>query len=204
MVGGTHRAPIHPSSSQQRARPPETNDAPPSIRFHICEKIIGFNALKLGSSHHKIARWRAQDDVVLDPYFPGSGSSRTLPSREYRHSARLGILTTPLPGPGPLSSRARRRDRVWPPPDRRDLQRISLPRIDPATRCSPTWPLEYVRVAAAVCYLQRDVFIKRSGLDRIPAIVARRQLYKGSSRCITIAGLSGFFTLSQSRDGPDR
>ncbi len=29
-----------------------------------------------------------------------------------------------------------------PPPNRRDLQRRSFPRIDPATRHSPTWPLE--------------------------------------------------------------
>jgi hypothetical protein len=36
-----------------------------------------------------------------------------------------------------LSSRARWRDRVWPPPHRRDLQRRSLPRIDPTARCAP-------------------------------------------------------------------
>jgi hypothetical protein len=28
--------------------------------------------------------------------------------------------------------------------------------------------------------------------------------YHRPSRCLTIAGLSGFFTLIQSRDGPDR
>jgi hypothetical protein len=73
-----------------------------------------------------------------------------------------------------LPARARRRDGVRPPLHRRDLQRRSLPRIDPADRGAPARPLEYVRVAAAVRYLKRDVFIKRSGLDRIPAIVARR------------------------------
>jgi hypothetical protein len=71
-----------------------------------------------------------------------------------------------------VSSRARRWDKVWPPAHRRDLQRRSLPRIDPAGRCAPTWPLERIRRATAVCYLQRDVFIERSGLDWIPAIVA--------------------------------
>jgi hypothetical protein len=73
-----------------------------------------------------------------------------------------------------ISSRARRRDRVWPPLHRRDVQRRSLPRIDPATRCAPTWPLERIRCATAVCYLQRDIFIKRSGLDCIPTIVHSR------------------------------
>jgi hypothetical protein len=73
------------------------------------------------------------------------------------------------------SSRARWRDRVWPPPHWRDLQRRPLPRIDPATRCSSTWPLERIRRAAPICYLQRDVFIKRSGLDCIPAIVHPRR-----------------------------
>jgi hypothetical protein len=79
-------------------------------------------------------------------------------------------------GNGGMSSRARRRDRVCPPLHRRDLQRSPLPRIDPASRRSPTRPLEYVRVAAAVRYLQRDVFIKRSALDWFPAIVARPAL----------------------------
>jgi hypothetical protein len=96
-----------------------------------------------------------------------------------------------------------RRNRVWPPLHRRDLQRRSLPRIDPADRCVPTWPLERIRRATAICHLQRDVFIKRSGLDLIPAIVARWPHYQRSSRCRTIAGLSGFFTLIQSFDGPD-
>jgi hypothetical protein len=84
-----------------------------------------------------------------------------------------------------MSSRSGRRDRVWPPPHRRDLQRRSLPRTDPAPRCAPTWPLQRIRPAAAVGYLQRDVFIKRSGLDRIPAKVARRPHYAvpRSKRC---------------------
>jgi hypothetical protein len=70
-----------------------------------------------------------------------------------------------------LSSRSRRPGIVWPPPHRRDLQRRSFPRTDPATHCSPTWPLQCIRPTAAVCYLQRDVFIKRSALDWIPAVV---------------------------------
>jgi hypothetical protein len=37
--------------------------------------------------------------------------------------------------------------------------------------------------------LQRDVFIDRSGLDWIPAIVARGPHHQRSSRCRTIAGL---------------
>ena len=104
---------------------------------------------------------------------------------------------------GGMSSRARRRDRVWPPPHRRDLKGCSLPRVDPATRCSPTWPLKRIWRATAVSYLQRDVFVERSALNRIPAMLARRPHYQFSSRCSTIAGLSGFFTLIQSRDGPD-
>jgi hypothetical protein len=89
---------------------------------------------------------------------------------------------------GGMSSRARRRNSVWPPLHRRDLQRRSLPRIDPATCCAPTRPLERIRGAAAVCYLQRDVFIKRSGLDWIPAIVARRShcTFPSSKRWPTI------------------
>jgi hypothetical protein len=71
--------------------------------------------------------------------------------------------------------RARRPVVVWPPPHRRDLQRISLPGIDPASRCSPTRPLERVRAATAIGYLQRDVFIKRRGLDWIPAVVYARR-----------------------------
>jgi hypothetical protein len=51
--------------------------------------------------------------------------------------------------------------------------------------------------------LQRDVLLERSALNRIPAMFARRPHYQFSSRCSTIAGLSGFFTLIQSRDGPD-
>jgi hypothetical protein len=69
-----------------------------------------------------------------------------------------------------------RRNRVWPPLHRRDLQRRSLPRIDPADRCVPTWPLERIRRATAICHLQRDVF-KRSGLDLIPTNVSRRSHY---------------------------
>ena len=88
-----------------------------------------------------------------------------------------------------LSSRARRRDRERPSPHRRDLQRVSLPRIDPASRCSPTWPLKDVRVATAVCYLQRDVFIERRGLDWIPPIIARWPHYQRSCRCRTIPAL---------------
>ena len=82
-----------------------------------------------------------------------------------------------------FSSRAgQRRDRERPPFHRRDLQRRSLPRIDPPARGMPTWPLERVRCAAAVRYLQRDVFIKRSAVDRIPTLVARRPHYQRSSQ----------------------
>jgi hypothetical protein len=57
----------------------------------------------------------------------------------------------------------------------------------------------------AVCYLQCDVSIKRRAVDRIPAVTyVRRPHYQRSSRRRAIAGLSGFFTLSQSRDRPDR
>jgi hypothetical protein len=72
-----------------------------------------------------------------------------------------------------MSSRARLAE-IWPPAHRRDLQRRSLPRIDPAARHSPTWPLERIRRAATVGHLQRNVFIDRSALDRIPTVVARR------------------------------
>ena len=57
--------------------------------------------------------------------------------------------------------------------------------------------------AATVSYPQRDVFIKRGGLDWIPAIVdLRRPHYQLSSRCRLIAGLFRFFNLIQSREGP--
>jgi hypothetical protein len=58
-------------------------------------------------------------------------------------------------------------------------------------------------MATGVCtgchgrYLQRDVLIERSGLDRIPAVVARRSHYQLPSLCRAIAGLSGFLTLSR-------
>jgi hypothetical protein len=108
-------------------------------------------------------------------------------------------------GSGAISSRVRRRDRVvWPPPHWRDLKRRSLPRIDPAGRCSPTWPLERIRRAPAVGYLQRDVFIEWSALDWIPSMIARWAHYQFPSRCRTIAGLSAFLILSQSDDRPDR
>jgi hypothetical protein len=101
--------------------------------------------------------------------------------------------------------RSRRPVVVWLPAHRRDLQWRSLPRIDPAPRRAPTRPAKRIRAAATVCYPQRDVFIEGRALDWIPAIVhLRRRHYKGSSRCPTIAGLSGFFTLIQSRDRPDR
>jgi hypothetical protein len=86
------------------------------------------------------------------------------------------LVSTPWCGEA-ASSRARRRDRVWPPPHRRHLERRSLPRIDPAGRCSPTWPLERIRCAATVCYLQRDIFIERNALDWIPAVVCARRLH---------------------------
>jgi hypothetical protein len=38
----------------------------------------------------------------------------------------------------------------------------------------------------------------------IPAQHRLRHLHHSTSRALIIAGLSGFFTLSQSRDGPDR
>jgi hypothetical protein len=72
-------------------------------------------------------------------------------------------------GIGVTSSRARLAV-VWPPAYRRDLQRRSLPRIDPASRRAPTRPLDCIRRAPAVCYLHRDVFVKRCTLDWIPVI----------------------------------
>jgi hypothetical protein len=111
---------------------------------------------------------------------------------------------------GRMSSWARWRDGIWPPLHRRDFERCSLPRIDPPSRCSPTWPLERVRPATAVCYLQRDVFIKRCGLDWKPSVVYQRRPHCAFPRFTNrlhapgIAGLSGFFTLIQSREGPER
>jgi hypothetical protein len=85
-----------------------------------------------------------------------------------RHSRRAsGRLAREL-GCGGMSfgaRRARRPVEVGLPPHWRDLQWRSLPRIDPAARCSPTWPVERIRPAATVCYLQRDVFIERIRLN---------------------------------------
>jgi hypothetical protein len=91
------------------------------------------------------------------------------PSRGRRALCRRGSMQDGM------SSWARRRNGIWPPPHRRDLQRRSLPRIDPASRRSPTWPLERIRPATAVCYLQRDVFIQRCGLDWKPSVVYQRR-----------------------------
>jgi hypothetical protein len=137
----------------------------------------------------------------------GAHAVRTSQSR----SNQFGLTSAPItrsrfrdPGEsGRMSSRARRWDGVGPPPYWRDLERRSRFRIDPASRCSPTWPLERIRRTAAVCYLQRDVFIERSALDWIPAMVARREHYQFPSRCRTIAGLSGFLIFSQCPDRPD-
>jgi hypothetical protein len=62
--------------------------------------------------------------------------------------------------------------------------------IYPATRCKPTWPVERIRPAATVCYLQRDVFIKRSALDWIPAIVHLRWPHCAFSRFRAMAAIS--------------
>jgi hypothetical protein len=40
-----------------------------------------------------------------------------------------------------------------------------------ACGCSPTWPLERIRRAAAIGYLQRHVFIKRRAFDWIPTMI---------------------------------
>jgi hypothetical protein len=78
-------------------------------------------------------------------------------------------------GPSFGARRARRPVVVWPPAHRRDLQRVSLPRIDPASRREPTRPAKRIRPAATVCYPQRDVFIEWRALDWIPAIVHLRR-----------------------------
>jgi hypothetical protein len=120
---------------------------------------------------------------------------------------------------------------VWPPPHRCDRQRRSLARTDPARRGKPAWVPESVRLATTVGDLQGDVFIEGSALDRLPTITFRRRPphcafpiqsdgasicrvglqskagaddYQRPSRCLAIAGLFGFFTLIQSRDGPDQ
>jgi hypothetical protein len=99
-----------------------------------------------------------------------------VPQVQLRVQSCVGVVSAPgHGGSGGLSSRARRRDRIWPPLHRRDLQRRSLPGIDPGSRCSPTRPLQRVRPATAVCYLQRDVFIKRRALDWLPAVVHQRR-----------------------------
>jgi hypothetical protein len=121
------------------------------------------NGLRLSHCKQRVEGTSA-DLTVLYQGISDHQSDRSLRAI-YRHA-----FTIALPAPG-LSSRARRRDRVWPPPYRRDLERVSLPRVDPARRCSPTRPLQYIRPTAAVCYLQRDVFIERGALDWIPAIV---------------------------------
>jgi hypothetical protein len=83
------------------------------------------------------------------------------PTNTGSRGSLVGTLTKWVQLGGP--SRARLAV-VW-PPARRDLQRVSLPRIDPASRREPTRPSDCIRRATAVCYLHRDVFIKRSALD---------------------------------------
>jgi hypothetical protein len=68
-----------------------------------------------------------------------------------------------------------RRAVVWPPPHRRDRQRRSLARTDPARRGKPAWVPESVRLATTVGDLQGDVFIEGSALDRLPTITFRRK-----------------------------
>jgi hypothetical protein len=105
------------------------------------------------------------------------------------------------PPSGPSS---RRPAVVWPPSHRRDRQRRSFPRTDPACRGQPAWVPESVRLAMPVGNLHGDVFVAGSALDRLPTITfcRSRPHYQRSSRCRAMAGLFGFLTLRQSRDGP--
>jgi hypothetical protein len=76
-----------------------------------------------------------------------------------------------------------RRARAWssrsgvvrPPLHRRDSKRRSLVRADPAGRGKSTWVRERVRAAPTVGCLHADVFIERSALDRIPAVINQRR-----------------------------
>jgi hypothetical protein len=64
---------------------------------------------------------------------------------------------------------------VWPPPHRRDRQRRSLSRTNPADRGKPAWGPESVRLATTVGDLQGDVFIEGSALDRLPTVTFSRR-----------------------------
>jgi hypothetical protein len=111
--------------------------------------------------------------------FPAHGGRRAPAQwRPARHSRQQSYRRARVRGNGGMSSGTRRPAVIWPPPHRRDRQWISLPRIDPARRCSPAWPLQGVRPAATV---RHDVLIKRSGFDWIPTKVSRRSHYASYS-----------------------
>jgi hypothetical protein len=116
--------------------------------------------------------------------------------RPGRHSRRASGRRASVAGSGGPSfgaRRARRRLVVWPPPHRRDLQRRSLPRIDPASRREPTRPSDCIGRAAAVCHLHRDVFVKRSAFDRIPVIRHPRRPHCALSQfSVSVDSVMGF------------
>jgi hypothetical protein len=83
----------------------------------------------------------------------------TARSRRERHSRRASCRPARVRGSGVVSS-GRRRAVVWPPSHRRDRQRGSLARTDPARRGKPAWAPEGIRLATPVGDLQADVFIE--------------------------------------------
>jgi hypothetical protein len=125
--------------------------------------------------------------------------------RRGRRSRRVSCRRAREAGSGGTSLTLSRRAVVRPPSHWSDCKRGSLRRIVPAGCCPPTGPAQRIRPAPTVCDLQRDVFVKGRTLDRIPAVIyVRLPHYQRSSRCRAMAGQSGFLTLIQSRDGPDR
>jgi hypothetical protein len=125
-------------------------------------------AIRRASSFVSILAWKAT--VVLSTSRDTREPARWPPGR-YRRPASCRLAT--VRGSGGMSSGGRRAV-VWPPSHRRDRQRRSLARTDPAGRGKPAWVPESVRLATAVGDLQGDVFIEGSALDRLPPVTFRR------------------------------
>jgi hypothetical protein len=82
---------------------------------------------------------------------------------------------------------------VWLPLHRCDRQRRSLVRTHPTGRGTPARGREPVGSALAVGHLDRNVFIERSALDRIPAVIFLRRPHCDCpvSRSAIVAGFGG-------------
>jgi Malonyl-CoA decarboxylase C-terminal domain len=103
----------------------------PPLEFEPSDANATF-ALKAGVWARRVRLLIVSPDSTGTACPPPGRHSRRASGRLARETGSVGMSFGVRRGRRPVE--------VWLPPHWRDLQRRSLPRVDPAARCSPTWP----------------------------------------------------------------